>query len=52
MVMRYYGNKDKLFAAAAEFDLQFPDFAGTVGSRSAERWFGTFSNVGRATRRW
>ncbi len=29
MVMRYYGNKDKLFAAAAEFDLQFPDFATT-----------------------
>jgi len=29
MVMRYYGNKDKLFAAAAEFDLKFPDFAGT-----------------------
>jgi AcrR family transcriptional regulator len=28
MVMRYYGNKDKLFAAAAEFDLKFPDFAG------------------------
>jgi AcrR family transcriptional regulator len=27
MVMRYYGNKDKLFAAAADFDLQFPDFA-------------------------
>ena len=29
MVMRYYGSKDKLFAAAAEFDLAFPDFAGT-----------------------
>jgi AcrR family transcriptional regulator len=27
MVMRYYGNKDKLFAAAAEFDLRFPHFA-------------------------
>jgi AcrR family transcriptional regulator len=26
MVMRYFGSKDKLFAAAAEFDLQFPDF--------------------------
>ncbi|OBH82604.1 TetR family transcriptional regulator [Mycobacterium scrofulaceum] len=26
MVMRYYGSKDKLFAAAAEFDLRFPDF--------------------------
>jgi AcrR family transcriptional regulator len=27
MVMRYYGSKDKLFAAAAEFDLRFPDVA-------------------------
>lgn len=27
MVMRYFGNKDQLFAAAAEFDLEFPDFA-------------------------
>ncbi|MBJ7341493.1 TetR family transcriptional regulator [Mycolicibacterium sp.] len=26
MVMRYFGNKDQLFAAAAEFDLRFPDF--------------------------
>jgi AcrR family transcriptional regulator len=26
MVMRYYGSKDRLFAAAAEFDLAFPDF--------------------------
>ncbi|CAN5269136.1 TetR family transcriptional regulator [soil metagenome] len=25
MVMRYFGNKDGLFAAAAEFDLRFPD---------------------------
>jgi AcrR family transcriptional regulator len=29
MVMRYFGNKDQLFAAAAEFDLKFPDLAGT-----------------------
>jgi AcrR family transcriptional regulator len=28
MVMRYYGSKDKLFAAAADFDLRFPDFTG------------------------
>jgi AcrR family transcriptional regulator len=33
MVMRYYGNKDKLFAAAADFDLQFPDFAATDHDR-------------------
>jgi AcrR family transcriptional regulator len=25
MVMRYFGSKDQLFAAAAEFDLRFPD---------------------------
>ncbi|MGE5116329.1 MAG: TetR family transcriptional regulator [Betaproteobacteria bacterium] len=28
LVMRYYGNKEGLFAAAAEFDLRLPDFAG------------------------
>jgi AcrR family transcriptional regulator len=27
MVMRYYGNKERLFAAAAEFDLRLPDLA-------------------------
>ncbi|SEP54395.1 TetR family transcriptional regulator [Amycolatopsis saalfeldensis] len=27
MVMRYYGNKEKLFAAAADFDLRLPDLA-------------------------
>jgi AcrR family transcriptional regulator len=36
MVMRYFGNKDQLFAAAAEFDLDFPDLAsaepGQVGA--------------------
>jgi AcrR family transcriptional regulator len=48
MVMRYYGSKDKLFAAAAEFDLRFFDFATTdrtqVGSSLVrhflERWEG------------
>lgn len=28
MVMRYYGNKEKLFAAAADFDLRLPDLTG------------------------
>src|SRR6266576_1995028 len=36
MVMRYFGTKEKLFAAAAEFDLRLPDLTavprGTVGS--------------------
>jgi AcrR family transcriptional regulator len=27
MVMRYFGSKDLLFAAAAEFDLRFPDLS-------------------------
>ena len=46
MVMRYFGSKDQLFAAAADFDLQIPDLAGvdrtTVGARIVdyfmERW--------------
>jgi AcrR family transcriptional regulator len=27
MVMRYFGSKDRLFAAAADFDLDFPDLS-------------------------
>jgi AcrR family transcriptional regulator len=27
MVMRYFGSKDQLFAAAADFDLELPDFS-------------------------
>jgi AcrR family transcriptional regulator len=27
MVMRYYGNKERLFAAASEFDLRLPDLS-------------------------
>jgi len=27
LVMRYFGNKEKLFTVAAEFDLRLPDFA-------------------------
>ncbi|MBW6439480.1 TetR family transcriptional regulator [Actinoplanes hulinensis] len=48
MVMRYYGNKEGLFAAAAEFDLRLPDLAGaeptSVGEvlvrHFLERWEG------------
>lgn len=48
MVMRYYGNKEKLFAAAAEFDLRFPDFTATdptqvgrsIVRHFLERWEG------------
>jgi AcrR family transcriptional regulator len=46
MVMRYFGNKDQLFAAAADFDLQIPDLSdverGHVGARLVthflDRW--------------
>jgi AcrR family transcriptional regulator len=30
MVMRYFGNKNQLFAAAADFDLQIPDLSGVA----------------------
>jgi AcrR family transcriptional regulator len=48
MVMRYYGSKDKLFAAAADFDLRFPDLTaverGELGRSLVrhflERWEG------------
>jgi AcrR family transcriptional regulator len=48
MVMRYFGSKDKLFAAAAEFDLRFPDFTGldrtqigrSLATHFLERWEG------------
>jgi AcrR family transcriptional regulator len=34
MVMRYYGNKEGLFAAAATFDLQLPDLATGAASQA------------------
>jgi AcrR family transcriptional regulator len=48
MVMRYFGSKDQLFAAAAEFDLRFPDFTGldraevgrSLVGHFLERWEG------------
>ena len=48
LVMRYFGNKEGLFAAAAEFDLRLPDLSGlpqkAVGSALVEhfldRWEG------------
>ena len=52
MVMRYFGNKEALFAAAAEFDLRLPDVeppAARGGRR--RRWSATSSIAGRATRR-
>lgn len=48
MVMRYFGNKEKLFAAAAEFDLRLPDLTAvpraelgkTLIAHFLERWEG------------
>ncbi|MER7440192.1 TetR family transcriptional regulator [Micromonospora avicenniae] len=36
MVMRYYGNKEGLFAAAAEFDLRLPDLTAVPPGRLGE----------------
>ncbi|SBT49876.1 TetR/AcrR family transcriptional regulator [Micromonospora auratinigra] len=36
MVMRYFGSKEGLFAAAAEFDLRLPDLAGVPRDRVGE----------------
>jgi AcrR family transcriptional regulator len=46
MVMRYFGSKDALFAAAAAFDLHLPDLtavpAGERGRRLAEHFLGVW----------
>nr|BAP34697.1 TetR family transcriptional regulator [Paracidovorax avenae] len=43
LVIRYYGSKEALFLAAAEFDLQLPDLAGVsrdgLGERLAAHFF-------------
>lgn len=52
MVMRYYGNKDGLFAAAVDLELRMPDPAGwpraEVGARLArhivDRWEGAIAD--------
>ncbi|MET0899180.1 MAG: TetR family transcriptional regulator [Mycobacterium sp.] len=46
MVMRYFGNKEQLFADAAEFDLELPDLTqvprdqlgATIASHFLDRW--------------
>jgi len=37
MVMRYFGSKDQLFAAAADFDLQIPDLSDVERDQLGER---------------
>jgi AcrR family transcriptional regulator len=44
MVMRYFGNKDQLFAAAADFDLDFPDLAGVDRDEMGARMVAHFMN--------
>src|SRR4051794_41265385 len=42
MVMRYYGSKQGLFAAAAEFDLDLPDLSQVPAERLGEAAVGHF----------
>ena len=42
MVMRYYGNKERLFAAAAEFDLRLPELSGVPVDEIAALLVGHF----------
>src|SRR5690349_6330941 len=42
LVMRYYGNKEKLFAAAAEFDLRLPALDGVAESEYGSALVGHF----------
>jgi len=42
MVMRYFGNKDRLFAAASDFDLQIPDLSDTDRDQLGARLAGHF----------
>jgi len=44
MVMRYYGNKERLFAAAAEFDLRLPDLAALPRRRIGQALMSHFMN--------
>jgi AcrR family transcriptional regulator len=44
MVMRYFGNKDQLFAAAADFDLQIPDLSDVDRDQLGERLVTHFMN--------
>nr|BFE85124.1 hypothetical protein GCM10020093_077250 [Planobispora longispora] len=50
MVMRYFGNKDKLFAAAADVDLRLPDLAALPARRWGPPSSRTSSTAGRRTR--
>ena len=44
LVIRYFGNKEKLFAAAAEFDLRIPSFEGVLRARTGRALVQHFLN--------
>ena len=44
MVMRYFGSKDQLFAAAADFDLDFPDLSGVEADQLGAALVAHFMN--------
>jgi AcrR family transcriptional regulator len=44
MVMRYFGSKDQLFAAAADFDLDFPDLSAVAADQTGTALVGHFMN--------
>ncbi len=44
MVMRYFGNKDQLFAAAADFDLDFPDLSNVEPDQTGAALVAHFMN--------
>jgi AcrR family transcriptional regulator len=44
MVMRYFGNKDQLFAAAADFDLDFPDLSDVAADQLGAALVAHFMN--------
>jgi AcrR family transcriptional regulator len=44
MVMRYFGSKDQLFAAAADFDLHIPDLSDVERDQVGERMVSHFLN--------
>lgn len=45
LVMRYYGNKDGLFAAAADFDLRLPDLRDVPRAEVGDQLIGHFVDV-------
>ena len=51
LVIRYFGSKQDLFAAAAEFTLDLPDLSRSTPTTSRRRSCRASSRCGRTTRR-